>query len=69
MIIINGEKWYTVQEAAAILDVEPPSIQRYISNGRIKPQKIESRNFITETELKNYVNGGKNGRRKKNDAK
>jgi len=51
------EKLYTVAEARDYLRVSDASIRRYIKDGMLKAQKINKQYRITESSIKNFLNG------------
>ena len=57
MIEMNGEKTYTVNDAAAILDVLPHVIRKAINTGRLKADKIAGAWYIKQDNLAEYVKG------------
>lgn len=54
---VLGIKLYTYTEVAALLDIHPTSITRYVKEGRIKATTIGKTKFIPEEEIKNFVLG------------
>lgn len=48
---------YTIKEVATMFDVSERTISEYIRNGRIKAVKIGHNYFISEDNLKRFVNG------------
>ncbi len=53
--IIEGIKFYTVAEAANILQVTPQTVRAYIKQGRLKGQRIGKPILITETNLMDFL--------------
>lgn len=54
---ILGEKCYTRQEVAAMLGVSHAFVIKSTVGGRIKSSKIGRSTYITETSLRDYLNG------------
>ena len=55
MILMNGERYYTVADAEEFLGISEPTVRRHILNGRIEAQKIGRSYLINEADLKNYI--------------
>jgi excisionase family DNA binding protein len=53
--VIEGIKFYTIQEAAKALRVTPQTIRAWIKQGRIKSQRIGRPILITESNLKEFL--------------
>ena len=53
--IIEGIKFYTIPETATALKVTPQTIRAYIKQGKIKSQRIGRPIFITENNLKEFL--------------
>ncbi len=54
-IEIEGIKFYTIPETAKALHVTPQTIRAYIKKGKIKSQRIGRPIFITETNLREFL--------------
>lgn len=52
-------RFYTIKQAAEILNCTPRSVQSYIDSGKINAKMVAGRWQITETDLLEYVNGCK----------
>jgi excisionase family DNA binding protein len=55
--IIEGIKFYTIPEAAETLQVTPQTIRAYIKRGRLKGQRIGRPIYITEKNIKDFLEG------------
>ena len=53
--IIEGIKFYTIPETATALKVTPQTIRAWIKQGKIKSQRIGRPIFITENNLKAFL--------------
>ena len=53
--IIEGIKFYTIQETAQVLQVTPQTIRSYIKQGRLKAQRIGKPILVTENNLKEFL--------------
>ena len=53
--IIEGIKFYTIQETAKVLQVTPQTIRSYIKQGRLKAQRIGKPILVTENNLKEFL--------------
>ena len=53
--IIEGIKFYTIQETAKALQVTPQTIRAWIKQGKIKSQRIGRPILITENNLKEFL--------------
>ena len=58
---VLGVKLYDINEVADILSVTTTSIHNYIKRGLLAGQKIGGRWFISEENIKIFVNGSNNG--------
>ncbi len=54
--VIEGIKFYTIQETASALRVTPQTIRAYIKRGRIKSQRIGRPILIKEDSLREFIN-------------
>lgn len=54
-IIIEGIKFYTVQEVAKNLSVTPQTVRAWIKQKRIKSQRIGRPILITENNLREFL--------------
>ena len=53
--IIEGIKFYNIQETAQALRVTPQTIRAWIKQGKIKSQRIGRPILITENNLKEFL--------------
>ena len=53
--IIEGIKFYNIQETAKALQVTPQTIRAWIKQGKIKSQRIGRPILITENNLKEFL--------------
>ena len=53
--VIEGIKFYTIQETAQALRVTPQTIRAWIKQGKIKSQRIGRPILITERNLKQFL--------------
>lgn len=53
--VIEGIKFYTIQETAQTLRVTPQTVRAYIKQGRLKGQRIGRPILITEKNLKEFL--------------
>ena len=53
--IIEGIKFYNIQETAQSLKVTPQTVRAWIKKGRIKSQRIGRPILITENNLKEFL--------------
>ena len=53
--VIDGIKFYTIQETASALRVTPQTIRAYIKRGRIKSQRIGRPILIKEDNLREFI--------------
>lgn len=53
--VIEGIKFYTIQETASALRVTPQTVRAWIKRGRIKSQRIGRPILITENNLKEFL--------------
>jgi len=53
--VIEGIKFYTIQETASALRVTPQTIRAYIKRGRIKSQRIGRPILIKEDNLREFI--------------
>ena len=54
--VIEGIKFYTIQETAQALRVTPQTIRAWIKQGKIKSQRIGKPILITERNIKEFLN-------------
>jgi excisionase family DNA binding protein len=57
--VIEGIKFYTIQETASALRITPQTVRAYIKQGKIKSQRIGRPILITETNLKEFLQATK----------
>ena len=53
--VIEGIKFYTIQETAEALRVTPQTVRAYIKRGKLKGQRIGRPILITESNLKEFL--------------
>ena len=53
--LIEGIKFYTIQETAAALRVTPQTIRAWIKTGRLQSQRIGRPILITENNLREFL--------------
>lgn len=53
--IIEGIKFYTIPEVAKALKVTPQTIRAWIKQGKLKSQRIGRPIYITETNIKEFL--------------
>jgi excisionase family DNA binding protein len=53
--IIEGIKFYTIQETAQALKVTPQTIRAWIKKGKIKSQRIGRPILITENNIREFL--------------
>ena len=53
--VIEGIKFYTIPETAQALRVTPQTIRAWIKQGKIKSQRIGRPIYITERNLKEFL--------------
>lgn len=53
--VIEGIKFYTIQETAEALNVTPQTVRAYIKQGKLKGQRIGRPILITEKNLKEFL--------------
>ena len=53
--VIEGIKFYTIQETAEALRVTPQTVRAYIKRGKLKGQRIGRPILITENNLKEFL--------------
>lgn len=56
---IENIKFYTVQEIASILQVTPQTVRAYIKQDKIRAQRIGRPLLITESSLREFLEGNK----------
>jgi len=54
-IVIEGVKFYNIQETAQALQVTPQTIRAYIRQGRLKSIRIGRPLLITEKNLREFI--------------
>ena len=63
MVIMNGEKCYTFDEAAAILEIGVAAIRKRIAKGYMTPVLIAGKKHLNETQLKEYDQQRRGGKK------
>ena len=58
-IEIGGVKLYSVKDIATAMDVSEQTVRRYIKRGYLKSKKIGRNIFITEAQLKEFIEANK----------
>ncbi len=53
--VIEGIKFYTIQEAAEALNVTPQTVRAYIKQGKLKGKRVGRPILITENNLKEFL--------------
>ena len=53
--IIEGIKFYTVQEVAEALNVTPQTVRSWIKRGRLQGKRIGRPILITDSNLKDFL--------------
>lgn len=53
--VIEGIKFYTIQETAEALNVTPQTVRAYIKQGKLKGQRIGRPILITENNLREFL--------------
>ncbi len=53
---IQGITFYKIPEAAEELRVTPQTVRKYIKTGRLRGQRIGRPIYITEKDLKDFLN-------------
>ena len=56
--VIEGIKFYRIPEVAKALQVTPQTVRTWIKQGKIKSQRIGRPIFITEKNLKEFLEVG-----------
>ncbi len=56
---IGGVKLYTVKDIAKAMEVEEQTVRRYIKRGFLQSRKIGRNIFITEQQLRDFVEANK----------
>lgn len=57
MIKFDKLTLYTIEEAAEIVHLSYTTIRKYLKAGRIKGQKVASRWYVSEEDLKRFTLG------------
>ena len=57
-INIRGEKYYLVEDLIKILPLTKNTIRAYIRHGRIKGQKLGKLFYVSNTDLRLFLDGG-----------
>ena len=53
--VIEGIKFFTIQDTAKALQVTPQTVRAYIKQGRIRGQRIGGPILITEKSLREFL--------------
>ena len=53
--VIEGVKFYTIRELAQALHITPQTVRAYIKQGKLKSKRIGRPIFITENNLKEFL--------------
>jgi excisionase family DNA binding protein len=53
--VIEGIKFFTIQETAKALRVTPQTVRAYIKKGKLKGQRIGRPILITENNLREFL--------------
>lgn len=57
MYLVDTTKFFTTEDAAEILKVDPESVRRYVRSGELKSVKLGNKFIrIAEEDLKNFIN-------------
>ena len=56
---IGGVKLYTVKDIAKAMEVEEQTVRRYIKKGFLQSKKIGRSIFVTEAQLKEFIEANK----------
>lgn len=56
---IGGVKLYTVKDIAKAMEVEEQTVRRYIKRGFLQSKKIGRNIFITEAQLREFIEANK----------
>lgn len=54
--MLAGYKMYSVEELATLLQITTVSVRNILKQGRMKSRRVGRRYFVTEEELKQYLN-------------
>ena len=56
---IGGVRLYTVKDIAKAMEVEEQTVRRYIKRGFLQSKKIGRSIFVTEAQLKEFIEANK----------
>ena len=56
---IGGVKLYTVKDIAKAMEVEEQTVRRYIKRGFLQSKKIGRSIFVTEAQLREFIDANK----------
>lgn len=59
-LIVSGVKLYNVKEVAEMLESTEATIRVYFRDGTLKGRKITGKWYVTEENLKQYIDGEPN---------
>lgn len=54
----NSKDYFTIHEAARILEISVQSVYSLIRKGRLKAKKIGNYTFVAKTEIEQLLNSG-----------
>lgn len=57
-INIKGEKYYLVEDLAKILPLTKNTVRMYIRKGRLRGQKLGKLFYVSNTDLRIFLDGG-----------
>lgn len=60
MIVFDDKKYYTVKEVMETLKCSDRTVRRYVKAGTLEGKLIARKLYVTETSIKNYIEGGNN---------
>lgn len=57
MITIQGQKHYTLSEAAPLMGYSLLTLRSYVKHGKIATVKVAGRHYISEDKIKEHLGG------------
>lgn len=57
MQTIENNKIYDIQEAAALLDLTPQTVRKYIKSGKLKYKATGARYYVVGEDLQEFLRG------------